>query len=250
MGRMSSGRTVLRPRRPPRAGARHSLGVLPTVAVCTALGLAVVGGGAVEPGEATETAEATVSDRSVRASADSFPGRRGAIRQFPLGRPAPPLGLARWVGGERLEMEDLRGQVVLVRRFTDTCPFCSTTAPVLDQLDRRYRDRGLRVIGVFHPKPPGDERLARAAATAERFGFDFPVALDADWSALERWWLDHVPNGWTSVTFLVGRDGRIRHVHPGGEFHPGSAGPHWRDHTSCNREYEQMIEAIERLLSS
>ena len=140
-----------------------------------------------------------------------------------------------------------------MRWWTDTCPFCSSSAPSLRELHRTYGERGLRVVGVFHPKPPSgasvDEVRTRAKRAAERFGFEFPIALDPDWSALRRWWLDQVPGAWTSVTFLVDREGIVRYVHPGGEFHLGEGGSHWKDHESCRREYREIVATIEALLA-
>lgn len=167
-----------------------------------------------------------------------------------IGTVAPPFDLEHWLNSDPLEIAALRGKVVLVHWWTDTCPFCAATAPVLRELDRSYRERGLRVIGIFHPKPPGDASLERLRSSTDRFGFLFPVALDADWTALGRWWLDSRKRGWTSVSFLVDRDGRIRYVHPGGEFHPGPGGNHWPDHQTCNREYEEIVALIEELLKN
>ncbi len=184
---------------------------------------------------------------ALAASFGPFPGRRGDVARI-IGRPAPPLALSGWLDRAPMEIDDLAGRVVLVRWWTDTCPFCSATAPVLNELDARYRERGLSVIGVFHPKPPGDEDPDRMRRAARQFGFGFPVASDPDWSALRRWWLDEEPRGFTSVTFLVDRAGVIRYVHPGGEFHPGGGGSHWRDHRSCEREHREIVATIEALL--
>ena len=173
---------------------------------------------------------------------------RGETGRELIGTPAPPLRLEHWLNSQPLEIPDLTGRVVLVRWWTDTCPFCSTTAPVLRELDRTYGDRGLQVIGIFHPKPGGDRDPERFRRATSRFEFGFPVALDADWTSLRRWWLDQRPRGWTSVSFLVDQQGTIRYVHPGGEFHPGSAGDHWPDHETCRREYRQIVDLIEELL--
>ena len=97
------------------------------------------------------------------AGREKFPGRIGGEGR--IGQAAPPFELKAWLNADPLEPADLKGNVLLVRWWTDTCPFCSTTAPVLRELNRKYRGRGLRVIGIFHPKPPGDrsvERLRRA----------------------------------------------------------------------------------------
>ena len=50
-------------------------------------------------------------------------------------------------------------------------------------------------------------------------GFRFPIAIDADWATLRRWWLEAAPRRATSVSFLLDRDGVIRHVHPGPAYH-------------------------------
>jgi len=162
-------------------------------------------------------------------------GREGGDR---VGAPAPELPLDAWLHSPPLKWKDLRGQVVLLRWWTDAgCPYCTTTAPSLRQLQESYGERGLRVIGVFHPKPAGDRSVERARRAAERFGFAFPIALDPDWNTLRRWWLDGTPRQWTSVSFLVDKKGIIRYVHPGGEFRPG------------DRDYREIEKTILRLLA-
>ena len=164
-----------------------------------------------------------------------------------LGLPAPTLALRVWLHSAPLEMDALRGKVVLIRWWTDGCPFCAATAPSLRQLDRKFGDRGLAVIGVFHPKPAGDWTADRMRAAAEQKGFTFPVALDADWTALRRWWPDLEKRGWTSVSFVVDKNGIIRYVHPGGEYHLAGSGE--TGHAGCERDYKDIQQIIERLLS-
>ena len=163
-----------------------------------------------------------------------------------LGLPAPRLGLQHWLHSAPLEMEALRGKVVLIRWWTEGCPFCAATAPALRQLERKYSARGLAVIGIFHPKPSGDWSVERMRLASERLGFTFPVALDADWTALNRWWPDPDKRGWTSVSFVVDKTGIIRYVHPGGEFHPARPGE--EGHARCDREYREVDQIIDRLL--
>ena len=163
-----------------------------------------------------------------------------------LGMVAPPFELENWLHSPPLEMRALRGRVVLVRWWTEGCPFCVATAPALRQLDREYGSRGLAVIGIFHPKPAGDWSLDRMRAACDRLAFTFPVALDADWSALRRWWPEIERRGWTSVSFVMDKKGVIRYVHPGGEFHEAGAGA--PDHERCGRDYQEIRQVIGRLL--
>ncbi|PYT25117.1 MAG: alkyl hydroperoxide reductase [Acidobacteria bacterium] len=162
-----------------------------------------------------------------------------------LGLVAPPLQLQHWVYSPALEISTLRGKVVLIRWWTEGCPFCVATAPALREFDRKYASRGLRVIGIFHPKPPGDWSVDRMRAAGARLGLRFPLALDAEWSALNRWWPELEKRCWTSVSFLVDKRGIIRYVHPGGEYHEALQDS---DHARCDRDYKQIDHLVERLL--
>jgi peroxiredoxin len=158
-----------------------------------------------------------------------------------IGKPAPEFRGLTWLGEHSLTVAGLRGKVALIRFWTDGCPYCAHTAPALNELHRRYGREGLTVIGIYHPKPPGPRSEATVAAAARRLGFQFPVAIDADWETLRRWWLSQGDHGWTSVSFLLDRQGRIRFIHPGGEYYPGEGAP--------GRDYEALRATIEHLLA-
>ncbi len=154
-----------------------------------------------------------------------------------IGQPAPPLELAEWLNSGPLTLEGLRGKVVLLRWWTAPgCPFCAATAPSLNVLHQRFGPRGLVIIGIYHHKASGPLLPAEVARHAEGFGFGFPIAIDRGWTNLERWWPAQ-EGGWTSVSFLLDRDGIVRWVHPGGEYPPES------------QEYRELQTAIERLLA-
>ncbi len=78
---------------------------------------------------------------------------QGAAGAELIGTEAPSWEGAEWLTTEPLRLEDLRGKVVLVRWWTDTCPYCSRSAPALNEFHARYAQRGLIVIGMYHPKP-------------------------------------------------------------------------------------------------
>jgi len=164
-----------------------------------------------------------------------------------IGQHAPALRLQHWLHSPPLEMTDLRGKVVLLRWWTQGCPFCEATGPALRKFQAEYGKRGLQVIGIYHPKPPGDWSVAKLKDAAKEKNFTFPVALDADWSALKRWWLNQ-ERAFTSVSFLVDRGGVIRYVHPGGEFHEGNQGG-MATHDACRRDYRAIEAEIAASLS-
>jgi len=163
-----------------------------------------------------------------------------------VGRRAPSFTFTRWLRGPERSLEDLRGKVVLVRWWTEGCAYCETTLPGLEALRKRYGSRGLVVIGAFHPKPPREVPDREILAKADRLGFAGPIAVDERWETLERWWLEGHERAFTSASFLIGRDGVIRWVHPGGEYHPSTDAAHAR----CDLEYKGLVAAIERALQS
>lgn len=129
------------------------------------------------------------------------------------------------MNAQPLALADLRGRVVLVRWFMSTeCPLCSATAPSLRAFDEEYRARGLSVIGMYHHKDPEPLDPAKVETYVKRYGYTFPVAIDTDWRTLKDWWLDGHERTFTSVSFLIDKQGTIRFIHPGGKYEPGSAG--------------------------
>ncbi len=140
-----------------------------------------------------------------------------------LGTKPPEWTLTDWQNSEPLTLAGLRGKVVLIRWWTaPDCPYCAASADALKTFTTKYRD--LVVIGAYHHKATTPLTTAHVAAQAKRLGFDFPVAVDPDWRTLRAWWLDKTDRGWTSVTFLLGRDGAIRHIHGGGAYFEGEDG--------------------------
>ena len=165
-----------------------------------------------------------------------------------IGKMAPPLQLKDWINSPPLEMTGLRGKVVLLRWWTEGCPLCAATAPSLRNFDAAYRAKGLQVIGVFHPKPSGQGDLNLVQKAVLEKQFTFPVAVDWNWTALNRWWLFQKRDA-TSVSFLVDQKGIIRYVHPGGEFHEGEQGA-MPTHATCHRDFAAIKNDIEILLKA
>jgi thiol-disulfide isomerase/thioredoxin len=164
-----------------------------------------------------------------------------------IGQALPEWALTRWVRGPSRTLASLRGRVVLVRFWTEDCRFCRATLPAIERLRAEDEARGLTVIGVFHPPHPGERRSDRQIlAIARQLGFHGPIGLDQDWHTLDRWWLDgHPDRNWVSVSFLIGRDGRVRWIHGGGEYHPTDDPKHAR----CNIQYDDFVKKLDALLA-
>ncbi len=136
-----------------------------------------------------------------------------------IGTEAPEWEASNWFNSEPLSLKELRGRVVLARWWTGPdCPYCAASAPHLNTWYDKYHTKGLVVIGVYHHKslsPLSPQHLQRLV---EEYSFQFPVAVDPEWRTLKRWWLDGGDHRWTSVSFLIDKQGVIRYIHPGGSY--------------------------------
>jgi peroxiredoxin len=151
-----------------------------------------------------------------------------------------------WLQGGPLTLAGLRGKVVLIRFFMDAdCPYCRATAPTLNAFHDAFAARGLVVIGMYTPKPrPRAVGVDEVRGYVKAYGFAFPVAVDADWSALRRLWLDRVPDpAFTSASLLIDRHGTLRHVQEGGVYAKDATDPQAR------RDWEEMRKNIVELLA-
>lgn len=150
--------------------------------------------------------------------------------------------------GKKLDppkFEKSNAPLTLYRWWTDTCPYCDASLPALDSLRDKYKDRGLRVVGVYHPKPPSKtvtEREALDGAASRHFNGD--VVIDGDWSQLNEWWLETGNRTATSVSILVDDKGIVRFVHPGPVLFPSKE----KQFKQENRDFELLDLAINSLL--
>ena len=202
-------------------------------------------------------APASASDEAVRWAAEA-----SAFDEI-VGQPALEWSFDRWIRTAPLSLDALRGKVVLLRWWTDGCHYCAETLPALEELRKRHAQDGLVVIGVYHPKPPREVRDPTITRFAKKLGFSGPIAVDQEWSTLERYWLDgHPERTWTSVSFLIDRAGIIRWFHGGGEYHP-SVHRGWispRDqcirygrqevaHVACDVRYRELEQLLRETLA-
>lgn len=158
---------------------------------------------------------------------------------------APEFSKMIWLHSPELQLANLQGKVVLLRWWTDGCVFCVQSADALNEWHQRYADSGLVVIGLYHPKPePGKMDPEEVREFANEKGFQFPIAIDEDWINLHKFWLHHMHKEFTSVSFLIDKKGRIRHIHPGGEYHKQIA----KGHEMCVTSYEELEKQIQNAL--
>lgn len=124
------------------------------------------------------------------------------------------LGIDQWINSTPLTKESLKGKVVLVDFWTYSCVNCVRTLPYLKEWHKKYKDRGLVIIGVHSPEFEFEKDLNNVKMAVQKFGIAYPIALDnrmATWAAYQN-------NVWPAHYFIDAK-GFIRHIHLGeGEY--------------------------------
>jgi thiol-disulfide isomerase/thioredoxin len=122
-----------------------------------------------------------------------------------FGAPAEPLYIKHWLGGDPVDLSDGKGDNVFVVEFWATwCPACYVTIPHLSELQRRYEDDGLVVVGVTDE----DLELIESFRSNWESPIEYRLAIDDDARTaggyVAKYGIDYVPSA-----FVIGRDGRI-----------------------------------------
>ncbi len=152
--------------------------------------------------------------------------------------------LQEWANSSPLSLNELRGHVVVVRFWTNTCPYCAKSMPVLQNLKTRLREKPVRFVGIYHPKPRGKDRpWEKAVRRAEKWDVQFPIAHDPDWDTLTSWWLSTGRRDATSCTFVFNHRGHVTYIHPGPVYYPGDPKKSQPAH-----DFERLTAAIEHAL--
>ena len=135
-----------------------------------------------------------------------------------------------------------KGKVVLVDIFGTWCPTCHEGTPELIRLYRRYRGRGLEMVGLAF-EVSGDSAVDRPLVRRyrDKFRIPFPLLLAgrSDVEAIEAALPQLRGAGAFPTIIFLDRDGRVRRVHAG--FHGLAAGA---QHQRQVREFEEEIERL------
>jgi len=119
-----------------------------------------------------------------------------------LNKPAPVwTGLVPVKGSKAPELEEYRGNVVVLEFFASWCAACRAMTPTINRWDKRYSGQGLEILGVI-PEP-----VSQALDAAQRFGMKYSIASDPTGKTVRAYRAFAVP-----TLLLLDRDGIVRDV--------------------------------------
>jgi thiol-disulfide isomerase/thioredoxin len=116
----------------------------------------------------------------------------------------PEIGLTD-MRGNRVDAAALKGKVVIVDFWASWCAPCKEEMPVLERLYKKYKGRGLVIVGVSV-----DEELENVKKFLKQLPVSFSIVHDADHKVANRFKPPRMPS-----SYVVDRNGIVRHVHAG-----------------------------------
>lgn len=166
-------------------------------------------------------ADAEDKDKNERKSVTT------AARQLSIEGEFPSLGGASsWLNSPPLIAKSLRGKVVLVDFWTYTCINWLRTVPYVRAWAKKYKNRGLVVIGVHSPEFEFEKDHGNVRRAVKSMGLEYPIAIDSDHAIWRAFGNEYWP-----ALYLLDAHGRIRYHHFG------------------EGQYEQSETAIRQLLA-
>jgi cytochrome c biogenesis protein CcmG, thiol:disulfide interchange protein DsbE len=115
-------------------------------------------------------------------------------------RPAAPgFELERLDGAGAISLESLRGKAAVINFWASWCDPCAREAGALDAAWRKYRSRGLVVVGIDTRDFADDARRF-----ARKYGMTYPLVRDGP----AKIWTEYEGTGFPETLF-VDRDGRL-----------------------------------------
>jgi cytochrome c biogenesis protein CcmG/thiol:disulfide interchange protein DsbE len=113
--------------------------------------------------------------------------------------PAPAFDLPRLTGEGRISLASYKGKAVVLNFWASWCEPCKAEAPLLESAWRKYRGRGLVVLGVNSQDLSSDARRF-----ARQVGWTYPLVRDGAGDVLGPYAVSAFPE-----TFFVDRSGKL-----------------------------------------
>lgn len=110
----------------------------------------------------------------------------------------------RWLNSKPLKLADLRGKIILIKFWTFMCSWCQQDLPAVSALEKKYKDKGLVVIGIHSPETTFEKDVEALKKQMKVLKVDFPVLTD---NAQQNWKAYQVEN-WPAY-YIIDTEGNI-----------------------------------------
>jgi thiol-disulfide isomerase/thioredoxin len=122
-----------------------------------------------------------------------------------IGDKAGAVDVSDWVKGAPVDLSRGRGSNVFVVEFWATwCPPCRISIPLLTDLQRQYRDKGLVVVGISNEEP----ELVKPFVAQMGDQMNYSVAVDREGVTHARY-MDQYELQGIPTAFVVNQEGRV-----------------------------------------
>jgi thiol-disulfide isomerase/thioredoxin len=180
--------------------------------------------------------------RSAEARAKGLPEPTDPSRHTSVKDPTEPLHFsAPDLNGKVVTDADprFRGKVVIVAIGGSWCPNCHDEAPFLEELYKKYRGRGLEIVGLSFEEAEQLKDPTRLRSFIKTYGIEYTMLLAGETGELNQKLPQAVNLTAWPTTFFLGRDGRVRSVHAG--FAGRASG---KFHDEMKEDVERLIERL------
>jgi peroxiredoxin len=152
-------------------------------------------------------------------SKSELPTVAGSMSKIEDQKPAPDFSL-KDADGKVVHLSDYHGKVVLLDFWATWCGPCKIEIPWFEEFERKYKDRGLAVVGVAED----DEGWPVVMPFLKDHSVNYRVIRDDDGKTADRFSVEAFP-----TTLLIDRNGQITATHVG---------------LTSRKEFEDAIEQL------
>jgi thiol-disulfide isomerase/thioredoxin len=110
--------------------------------------------------------------------------------------------------GETFKLSDFQGKVLVVDFWATYCPPCVRQVPRLAELSKKYRDKGLEVVGLTSDDKANQEEVVKFLKKA---GADYTIGYENQWlsAAFLKGTEDETGAPPIPQLFVISRNGRV-----------------------------------------